>query len=255
MNSRLIAYLLALIIGLSACHTGKKITATPRVEKKLDNIAQLQKALDSAKLHYKWLKYNTSISIQQDDNKLPTASSTFKLRQDSLLWNTVNVFIEFARTRVNTDSAIVLNRTEKSYSVLTFKQLQQMLAIEGLSLHAMQNLLLARPPFDIHRDAKFFNMDKSFVLTYTGPTYKESIQLDKATLVMTEYRYERNATEFIDIVYSDFKEVNGQIMPHKIKAEAHTPNKLLLNLTVNEYNFLNKDEAPFTIPASYSRED
>jgi hypothetical protein len=70
---------------------------------------------------------------------------------------------------------------------------------------------------------------------------------------MTQYRYERNASEFILVTYSDFRPVGKDALPYKMDMEVHTPDKIHIILNVSDYTLQETDEAPFFIPASYTK--
>jgi len=216
------------------------------------DIASLKKQVDTHPAKYAWLV--TEAEIEYDDGSSDiTANLAIRNRKDSVIWASANKMIEAVRILMNTDSATILNRLQKNYSVLTMPDLDKTLGLSGLSFNSMQNLLLAIPPFGINDNSHFSRLKDVYRIENQNSMFKEVIMMDKSALRMLQYRYEKNIREFVVINYNNFKQVGDQYLPNNIDVEIHTPDKIHITLNVSGYSLPKNVDAPFKIPASYTK--
>lgn len=253
MSKRVFVSLSVLLVLTGGCKHGRKITKDNLPTSSAVTVQSLSDALQKNEIQYQWLRVKTTVAYEDPDNSY-SAFTQLKLQKDKLIWGSVTMLIELVRAQINQDSATFLNRTAKEYSSFPVSNLQQMLAIEGLSLSSLQRLLMARPPFELNKDSKLTVGEKDYVIEHTSPAFKEEIQLASDVTHMMRYRYERNQTEYLEVNYPEFTEVDGRTLPKKIDMNiVQAARKMRITLDVSDYTFLDSDEAPFSIPSSYKR--
>jgi len=249
-NSKFKIVLLALL--LTSCGPSHNLTKAVPANKEMD-MAGLVKAVSAAAPDYKWLQMSSSMSYAGQDQKYD-AGAVIKMRKDSIIWASVSVLFEIARALVNNDSTSIMYRLQKQYSVFPNSSLQNMLAIQNLTMPSFQRLLLAYPPFGLNENYKFTKQENSYLVQNTTPLYQETITLDASMMRMTQYTYAKNETQKIIINYSNFEKNGNNFFPKKIGIEVHSPDVINISLDVNSYTLSDKDEAPFKIPASYKKQ-
>lgn len=238
------------LLFLAGCSAHKKITQTHAAE--ANNLKQLTEALEKKVPEFSWLRSKGTIRFESPSQKF-TANTNLKMRDDSLIWMSANLFIEVARGMATQDSAVILNRTAKEYSVFPVSGLESFIGIPDLNIKAFQKILLAHPPFDINPNSKFEIKENSYIIQNNQPNFVEEIEINTSNLQLVRYHYERNNSEKVTITYNDFVQVEAMQLPKKIEFSIETPQKILLSLNISEYNLLPTDEAPFNIPASYKK--
>jgi hypothetical protein len=216
------------------------------------DIASLKKQFDARPAKYAWLVTDAEIDYDDGSSEI-TANLAIRNRKDSVIWASANKMIEAVRILMNTDSATILNRLQKNYSVLTMPDLDKTLGLTGLSFTSMQNLLLAIPPFGINDNSHFLKLKDVYRVENQSPMYKEVMMIDKSTLRVLQYRYEKNIREFVVINYSNFKQTGDQYLPNIIDVEIHTPDKIHITLNVSGYSLPKYEDTPFKIPESYTK--
>jgi hypothetical protein len=251
LNNAKIPVLLFLFFGFTYC-VPKHITRVKVTEPIANDLIGLKRLLKIHSPVYKWLDTQGEITYSDGTNTV-TANLNMKTRKDSLIWVSGNVLIEAVRMLITRDSAVILNRLQKNYSVFPVSDLNKMLAINDLDLHSVQNLMQALPPFKLDDKSRFENKIEAYHIINQQPTYKEDITIDTRILRMTQYRYEHNATEYVLVNYSDFKQVGDQMLPNKIDMDVRTPDKIHIILNVSDYSLQQTDEASFYIPESYTK--
>jgi hypothetical protein len=248
--------ILILLVVLSSCGSHKSAVKAPApvkdTVKQVSDIDLLRGKLAASMPNYKWLRSKGTVHYEKKDQKL-NANITLKQRQDSLVWASVNVLIEAARGMANKDSAYILNRTAKEYMVYPVSGLEGLLGIPGIDLHALQSILMAIPPFGIADGTTLNNTGAGYFLERKGASYLEQYHIDPANLRMTDYHIEKNNSQQVTIQYSDFEAVGNMQLPKKIDLTVTSADKILITLEIADYTLLETDEAPFTIPESYTR--
>lgn len=253
MSKRLFVSLAVLLVLAGGCKRGRKVSKGD-MPADLNSVQAYSEALQKNAIQYQWLRIKAGLTYEDSDNSY-SASAQLKLQKDRLIWGSVTMLIELVRAQINQDSATFLNRTAKEYSSVPVKDLQQMLAIEGLDLSALQRLLIAQPPFGINKESKLVSKaEEAYTIDYISVSFKERISIAPAATHLTSYRYERNQSEYLEVNYSDFTEIDGRTLPKKIDMHiAQAAKKIRIILDVSDYTFLDTDEAPFSIPSSYKR--
>lgn len=216
------------------------------------DIASLKKQLGSHPEKYSWLI--TEAELDYDDGSSDiTANLAIRNRKDSVIWASANKMIEAVRILFNKDSAIILNRLQKNYSVLAIPDIDKTLGMNNLGFHSVQNILLGIPPFEIDNNSRFSLVKDSYKVESQSPLYKEIIVIDKSMMRMLQYRYEKNMKEYVVINYSNYKQAGDQYLPNIIDVEIHTPDKIHITLNVSGYSLPKNGDVPFQIPASYTK--
>jgi hypothetical protein len=241
-----------LLLTLLGCTPKRNISKVKIEEPVTSDIDILNKQLQDHAPSYKWLVTQGELNYNDglNDN---TVNLSMRNRRDSLIWASGNLLIEAVRILINKDSAIILNRLQKNYTVYPISDLNKLLAMNDLNLHAVQNLLQGLPPFGINQKSKLDLKEKIYHIVNQQATYREEILIPADILRMTQYRYERNTTEYVLVNYSDFRAVGNQVLPNKIEMEVHTPDKIHIILNVSDYSLEQNDDAPFYIPANYTK--
>ena len=243
-------FILSLAAAFSSCGSKNKGMTSAHADK---DLGALISSLQKSPQDYKWIHANGSAHYNGNGQDF-TASTSLRLRKDSILWGNVNVFIEVARLLVNKDSVTMLNRPQKQYSVFPVADLQKMLAIPNLTLSSLQDILMAYPPFALNNKYEFLKRENDYKLSYTGPNYREEMTIDAATLRMKEYVFKINESRKIRITYEDFSKEGNLILPNKINFELESPEKTQILIEISSYTFADADEAPFSIPSSYRKQ-
>ncbi len=207
-----ILLILPLIFLLASCGVSKKAHTSSKADK---GNAELISAYNNSIHPYRWLKGRGKFTYTGNGQEF-SASGSLKFREDSLIWGNVNYLIEVARGIITKDSAVLLNRANREYSIYSIKDLQNILAISGLNLKAIQRIFMACAPFGIDKKYQLLKRESAYQLDYQNPMYLEQIILDASTLRMKEYRFKLNESQKIRITYEDFNKTNEMFLPKKL---------------------------------------
>ncbi|MCX6352711.1 MAG: DUF4292 domain-containing protein [Bacteroidetes bacterium] len=247
-NIKIIAFFAAVL--MFSCTTSKAITKGDKPVKKVNAaVADFIKNLDSAQPNYKWLRAKTVIDYEGENSI--SATAIIKMRKDSIVWSSVSILLEVARMLANTDSTVVLNNLQQTYSTYNLKDVEKFVAIPGLSLPAMQKLLLAFPPFPVLGEDIITSINNVFEVKGKRHADSMSFSMDAATMRMTHFRY-RTDTMNVTVTYDKFEEKNGMWLPKSIKILAFSPARSAINISVSSYLISDEDEVRFHVPASFS---
>gem|GEM_PF-3731553 len=253
MNRQAFIFSVLSALILSSCAAIKvRQSGVAANESAATDIPSLKKQLENHPQNYSWLVTDAVMDYDDGSSDI-TANLAIRNRKDSVIWASATKMIEAVRILFNTDSAIILNRLQRNYSVLAIQDIDKILGMNSLNFHSVQNILLGAPPFGIDDNSKFTTLKGEYHIENQTPLYKETIVIDKSILRMLQYRYEKNTREYVVINYSNFKPTGDQYLPNKIDVEIHTPDKIHITLDVSGYSLSKNEDAPFQIPASYTK--
>ena len=240
---------LLLIVFFSCRHLRHTAKAKPIIKE--SSMDRLRIDVKDHSPYFHWLRAAGSVHFEDSDQEY-TANISMKLHKDTLVWAAVSLLIELARADINRDSAVILVRPQHQYRVYQNYELRQLVGVDSMNFGSLQNLLFARPPFGLRADTAVLE-NGVYTTTFKTPYYLERMKLDATNLALQQYYYELNETQNVTFTYGDFTEVGNFTLPKKIELELHTPDRILVTLTISDYTLLDNDEAPFTVPESYKR--
>jgi len=238
---------------LSSCGTLKNsLNAVIPNQPLATDLESFRKIMDTHSANYTWLTIDGEVDYDDGSSEI-TAGISIRNRKDSIIWASANKMIEAARILINKDSAMVLNRLQRNYSVVSVVDFDKMLGLPNLNFQSVQNLLTAKPPFGIDNNSRFQVLKEFYRIENQTSVYKEIIEVDKSTLRVLQYKYEKNAHDYVLVKYSNFKENKGEYLPNLIDIEIHSPDKIHITLNVSGYGLPKNADVPFEIPASYTK--
>lgn len=204
-----------------------------------------------------WTYFSSKIDVEfnYSDGKSMSPSASIRMYKDSLIWVSAGMFgFEGVRMLINKDSAVILNKLEKSYTVLhsgVFKDISNV----PLSVSQLQNLLLARPAFalelyDLVQNngalIKIQSIQDKFSLAHT---YNQMYFTMDSTLLK-----DKTTPNFAEVFYSSYSVVNGHNFPAHTRIYASNgPQKYTIILRYSDMDYITEVQFPFTIPASYEK--
>jgi len=200
MNRILFLLLIPLVLG--SCN---KSLIGFRSEKSSYDI----KAFD---FEYLQMKSKLEIGYEGKDGT-QSATASIRLRKDSIIWFNLSgtLGIQGLRGIFTQDSVKILNRVEKDYTSLSYQDFSDDFNFP-VDFQILQSLLLGNPIFTEGGEAKTsggkyfieYTVNEIKIFNYINRDYKK---LEELRLV------EQPTSNSLDVQYSDFQDVQGQIFP------------------------------------------
>ncbi|MFI5148535.1 MAG: DUF4292 domain-containing protein [Bacteroidia bacterium] len=280
-----IGYLL-LIVLLSACHTGKKITKLKAgTELFLAGDCRNTKALlDSMKkhqFHFETLSSKLDCEARGDSMK-GNFEVTLRIKRDSVLWMNVSALgglVKVARIVITQDSVFMVNYMDKrndtvgSYFRGDYSYINKMLQSD-FDFEMVQSILIGNPVtfYEENEKLRSYGEDGKCVLStirkrklkkvvnrnreLTKTDSAQTIWLDPQTQKIAHLLFnDFNSRRSFDVSYSDFYTAsNGLLVAGKVRFQIRTPEKnLMLEMGYRKVNLNKSLEFPFNIPEGYKR--
>jgi len=270
MNKQLAMAMLLAALSLAACHRRKgldskaaTVSATPTAGLPMPaDTSWLTRASGNANTY-------SEISMRGDIEANFTgdnvrAKYTMRLKRDSVLWMSINGFgIEAIRIKANPDSVRILNRIERTYQILSFKDF-------AASVHAPVNFTLFQSAVlgslrgwdSLYLKPQNGPTDTVFVNTRKGLSYRIAIIPDYLRLRTAQVKglLKEGVAEMhpfsARIFYSAYKQQDGIQYPGRINLvlqtdSAQTEKQAIM--TVDDLRVEKTQQYPFNVPARYMR--
>jgi hypothetical protein len=201
------------------------------------------------------LKIKSKISIKSSkiDQNIPV---TIHVKKDSIIWISVALGLEAARATIDKDSIALLDRLNRNYYQLSFKELSEKLQFD-VSYAMIQSLLIGNLPIGVDSSDQFvlaqdFNkivQQRSFlnILNLFEPSKNQLIKINAEDT--------RNNSK-MTIFYDAFITENNFIVPTLInlKVTNSANQEALINFEHNKFDFLDRNiRFPFNIPKGYKK--
>ena len=270
MNKKQIIFsmtLLLMVMAMAGCKSQRAIIKAPIKEEGAD---YLMARLNEKELMFDSFEARANISFRQN-RKYLDFKAQIRMIKDSLIWISFNqdLGIEVARLLITQDSVKFVDRINKQYLLTDYNFVDKFLNT-SVDFGMLQSIILGND-FEYYEMAEFkASVDGGQYRLSTAGRSKlkkhvrntsdaqrvllQSIWLNPENFKITQVKLEEVArnSKKLEAVYSDFKELDGQLFPTKTDyaIDAAEP----MEVTV-EYSriVLNKEMSfPFKIPSKYT---
>lgn len=197
-------FLLSALIMLGIASCGKKAI----VNKQLG---------DSFKVQETKFEYFTSRAkmLYKDDNQEVSAAVDIRMKRDSIIWMSIKPMlgIEVMRIIITKDSVLILDRMNKSMSLMSMNELSKKISFP-LSFKMAESLIIGNLPLSVKEKGKIGIEREYFKLQ------QEEGDFDLISLISREYYKlermnvkQRDTKNELLLRYEDFKVIGGQLIP------------------------------------------
>ncbi|MFA6923732.1 MAG: DUF4292 domain-containing protein [Bacteroidales bacterium] len=277
---KLIKSFLVIFFGLIvlSCHTSKKIIINEKkVETPIDTVKTkpaedptvfLFNKLQSNQFKYKWInaKFNASATI---DKKEISFNGNLKIRCDSAIWFSLSAMgIEVTRILISNDSLKYIYRLKSKYFVGDFKYLNQLFNTD-LDYDMLESFLTGND-FRYYENDKFKSsiskdnyllwtvgrrkLKKSKTDTDPSRLFIEDIWLNPENYkIIKHFINEFKQGRKLEVEYSDFRSVDGQIFPFKMNFDINAEKKINIKINFTKFVVDEPQTFPFNIPDSFNK--
>lgn len=262
-------FLFVLLLSFS-CNTFKKEIKEPIKEKKDEGPEYLFSKLKENELKYDWFiaKFDAEVTLDKNVNSF---KGQMRIKKDSLIWISISPIlgIEMLRVLLSADTVKVMNRISRKYFIGDYDYINTMLNT-AFDYDMIQALLIGNDfsyyennIFKASLDNKQYKLStqarkklKNFIRNENDHDRlliqdiwldPESFKIVKETI--KEIKKENNR---LTVLYNDFEEHNGMLIPVDNTYEVKAENNILIHV---KYSKIIIDEAKtlsFTIPKSYT---
>lgn len=243
MNRVLIALLMGSIF-LSSC------------KKELGLFRSTDKKFSVNNAEFDYLSAKAKFKFNNGEQKI-SASANFRVQNDSVIWASISpaLGVELARVKITREKIQAIDKLKRDYYEFTFEELSKQYGVqityELVEAIAIGNsLFLPEKRKDVTEEEKYFKYEKLEgqygINHFIGRESKKMEQL---------YAYDATTHNSVTVNYSEFQPVQGQIIPHTIKATVYFANQRRKGPVEVEidYNRTELPTEPLNFPFSVSK--
>ncbi len=213
--TKYLTYLLAgLLFLIVASGCSKKVAGVDRSGVKATE-------LNIANVDFEYLTASSRIKFQGEGQNV-SATANIRIKKDSVIWISVTpgFGIEAARAIINRDSVSLVNRLEKEYRSYNFQELSKKYNFT-INYDLLQAILLGDMPRSlVDKDQVKQETNYFMVRQIEGPVVidnfidRQLLKVERVTMVEREESGSaRNRKNTLNLKYSDFKQLDEEILP------------------------------------------
>ena len=225
--------------------SGKKISAKKVARKHI--LSNLDKETVSAKLKVKFV----------NGKKKQTLSVTMRILKDEVIWLKATKIVTILKAKITPKGVQYYSPLFKNYFAGDFSSLEKILGVK-VNFEQLQNLLLGQSVHKLKKLNKYVEIkDNSYVLS---PRHK--INLVDLSFFINPSHFKLNKQSIVnntkntslDILYPNYKIINNEVFPARIKIIAKQKNKFTtIDLNFKSVKFNTNLNTYFKIPSNYNR--
>jgi hypothetical protein len=209
---------------------------------------------ETKEIDFEKLKIKSKISIKtaKIDQNIP---ATIHVKKDSVIWISIAIGLEAARVSINPDSIFLLDRLNRKYYKVSFKELSDNFDFD-LDFNMIQSLLVGNLPIkidsiDIYKKLTEFN---SISQKRNEVEIENRFDLDKSKLFYINATDKKTNTK-LNIDYKSFINEDNKLVPTIISLLISGKNEAKIEFEHSKFDFLDRNiRFPFNIPKGYSLE-
>jgi hypothetical protein len=209
---------------------------------------------ETKEIDFEKLKIKSKISIKtaKIDQNIP---ATIHVKKDSVIWISIALGLEAARVSINPDSIFLLDRLNRKYYKVSFKELSDNFDFD-LDFNMIQSLLVGNLPIkidsiDIYKKLAEFN---SISQKRNEVEIENRFDLEKSKLFYINATDKKTNTK-LNIDYKSFINEDNKLVPTIISLLISGKNEAKIEFEHSKFDFLDRNiRFPFNIPKGYSLE-
>ena len=209
---------------------------------------------ETKEIDFEKLKIKSKISIKtaKIDQNIP---ASIHVKKDSVIWISIAMGIEAARVSINPDSIFLLDRLNRKYYKVSFKELSENFDFD-LNFNMIQSLLVGNLPIkidsiDIYKKLADFN---SISQKRNEVEIENRFDLEKSKLFYINATDKKTNTK-LNIDYKSFINEDNKLVPTIISLLISGKNEAKIEFEHSKFDFLDRNiRFPFNIPKGYSQE-
>jgi len=209
---------------------------------------------ETKEIDFEKLKIKSKISIKtaKIDQNIP---ATIHVKKDSVIWISIAIGLEAARVSINPDSIFLLDRLNRKYYKVSFKELSDNFDFD-LNFNMIQSLLVGNLPIkidsiDIYKKLDEFN---SISQKRNEVEIENRFDLEKSKLFYINATDKKTNTN-LNIDYKSFINEDNKLVPTIISLFISGKNEAKIEFEHSKFDFLDRNiRFPFNIPKGYSLE-
>lgn len=214
---------------------------------------------------FQYLKIESKISIE-NGSFIPPANTTIYIENGQKVWmNITAMFFNVARGIATPQGIKGYEKIGKNYIDSNFEYLNQLLNVNFIDYHSLQNLLVGKVFFPINeKDFSFTASDTGYILSSTnnqkittnGKNFEYLINmkfspfLDLMNVSMTEVK----TNNLIELHYSDWDIFEEQRLPKNVKIIIKGKKNAQILIENTNFGF-SKMETPYSVPKNYTKKE
>lgn len=253
--TRLLSFLF--LITILSLNTSCKSTKGSGSKLKKRSADYLQKRMIENQVKADWFSTSAKI-VYRNGNQVLKASSSIRMRKDSIIWMTVKKFgFEAARVQITKDSIYILDRINGAYMVKGMDYITEEFNLPA-NFATLQAVLLGNPVF-FSRELDVKNEALSYHLTGESASIKNdfwlngiNFQLQKMDFLdKKEQRTLKNTLEN----YQKLEDEQNFSYFRRLELQNPKSNQLSIELTFSKIEINIPKDIRFEIPSRYTRMD
>jgi len=261
----LIAFTLLINLFFSSCSPGKRVIKTPVKEEGSEFLISKMKENHN---HFETFKGRALASIY-NNGKTNDLKVNIRIKKDSIIWVSISagVGLEAARVMLTKDSVMFLNRIDKTFFAGNYQFISRMINAQ-VDFDIVQSLLTGndikwygyqelKASIDNHsyrlESAHRRKLKKYSKLNEEINVIYQSIWLNPESFKIERIKIKeiKNENKKIDAFYSNFKVINGQVLPFQYDITISAKDDIAIDATLMKVELDTELKFPFNIPSKY----
>lgn len=248
---------LLFIISILCFNTSCKTSKGTDSKLKKRSTTYLQKKMIENQVKADWFSTNAKV-VYQNGNQILKASSSIKMRKDSVIWISVKKFgFEAARVQITTDSIYILDRINAAYMVKGMNYISEEFNLPA-NFNTLQAILLGNPVF-FSKDLEVENEALNYHLMGESSNIKNDYWLNGVNYQLQRMDFfdkkeQRNLKNTLESYQLLADEQNFSYF-RRLELQSQKTGQLSIELTFSKIEINVPKNIRFEIPSKYTRMD
>ena len=218
------------------------------------------KSVNVVPLDFNYLSTKSKVTFK-DDNTALSFTATIRVKRDSVIWMSLSpaLGIEAVRGLITRDSIYIINRLERTYSVLDFASLSRKFNFD-IHYGLVQAMLLGDMPFGQQETDRIMKKGQNILIHQEQGNIAIDNYIDPEKMKTERVQlYETSSTNALTLLYSDFQPFPEFFFPYSSKIvlsyrAGSDQRTTLIDIDHGKAEIANAAlQFPFNVPQKYDR--
>lgn len=252
---------------LLSCGAHKKATDKAISNKEVATFKNALEQIEKTYIQDSTIAFNSRLQYIANGSSQPKVSVQTHIRNNELIWANASMVVPLGRALITPNGAKGYAKfPKKVYFDSDYSFIEDKVQLQDLEYEQIESLLTGRPLFQLNtKDYNFSKTETGYLFSYkknvkliqqkSKTDVARTIELNKKFLVTKQTFTKPDTNTQVQVLYSDFQEVEGQYFPMQMQILVSDKKNIEINMEHKSIKINKAIQTPFKLPTHYKKID
>ncbi len=256
------------VLGLLfSCGANKKVADKAASGQEAANFKNALDQIQKTYIQDSTIAFNSRLQYVSNGSSQPKVNVQTNIRNNELIWANASMVVPLGRILITPDGAKGYAKfPKKVYFDSDYSFIEDKVQLKDLEYEQIESLLTGRPLFALNtQDYDFRKTEAGYLFSYkknakliqqkSKTDVARTVELNDRFLVTKQTFTKPDTNTQVEVLYTDFEEVDGQYFPMKMQILISDKKNIEINMEHKSIKVNDPIQTPFKLPTNYKKID